>query len=144
MVMLASIAGVPVVGERMKAWPVAWPPASSIPPMNGVSNNLNILFGDKEYESLSTGERLKADIVVQLSLRDMLCETLGFSCNIIVLDELFDGLDEIGCEQVINLLFNNLSDISSTFIITHRRDLPITSDNIITVLKNKDGVSILK
>ena len=107
-------------------------------------NNLNILFGDKEYESLSTGERLKADIVVQLSLRDMLCETLGFSCNIIVLDELFDGLDEIGCEQVINLLFNNLSDISSTFIITHRRDLPITSDNIITVLKNKDGVSILK
>lgn len=104
-------------------------------------NNLNILLGNKEYESLSTGERLKCDIIIQLALRKMLCKYLDFSCNIIVLDELFDGLDTIGCERVINLLFSTLTDIDTTFIITHRADLPITSDSVLRVIKDSNGVS---
>lgn len=108
------------------------------------SNNLNIYLGDRQYESLSTGERLKCDIVIQLSIRKMLCEFLNFSCNIIVLDELFDGLDKLGCERVLSLLFDGLDDITTTFIITHRSDLPITCDDTITVEKDISGVSSIK
>ena len=107
-------------------------------------NDLDILFDNRSYESLSTGERLKCDIIIQLSIRKMLCEYLNFSCNIIVLDELFDGLDKLGCERVIDLLFTELDDISSTFVITHRADLPITCDETIIVEKNNQGISELK
>lgn len=107
-------------------------------------NNLDVKFDTKTYELLSTGERLKCDIIVQLAIREMMCKYLNFSCNIIVLDELFDGLDITGCEKVLNLLFNRLGvDLTSVFIITHRNDLPVmmSCDKTIQVVKNSRGFS---
>ena len=104
-------------------------------------NAVSIKFNGKEYESLSGGEQKKVDIIIQLAIRNMLCNYLNFNCNIIVLDEVFDALDYIGCEKISNLLTNKLDDVSSMYIVTHRKDLPISVDNVITIIKNNLGIS---
>lgn len=104
-------------------------------------NNISIKCNDKEYESLSSGERQKIDVMMQFALRDMLCNYLGFSCNMLVLDEVFDGLDGRGCEKIIDLMSECLSDVSSVFVVTHRQDLAIPSDGTIVVNKDRNGFS---
>lgn len=104
-------------------------------------NNISIKCNDKEYESLSSGERQKIDVMVQFALRDMLCNYLGFSCNMLVLDEVFDGLDSRGCEKIIDLMSECLSDVSSVFVVTHRQDLAMPSDGTIVVNKDRNGFS---
>lgn len=107
-------------------------------------NNITISYNSKEYEALSGGEKQKVDLIIQFSIRDMLCVYTNFSTNIIVLDEIFDNLDEIGCNKVINLISNKLSDISSIFIITHHgSELNIPCDEEIVVVKNEQGVSYI-
>lgn len=104
-------------------------------------NNISIKCNGKEYESLSSGECQKIDVMVQFALRDMLCNYLGFSCNMLVLDEVFDGLDGRGCEKIIDLMSECLSDVSSVFVVTHRQDLAIPSDGTIVVNKDRNGFS---
>ena len=108
-------------------------------------NNISISYNNKEYEMLSGGEKQKVDLIVQFSIRDMLCKYLNFSCNILVLDEIFDALDSIGCENVINMISNRLLELNSIYIISHHADeLDIPADNYITVIKDMNGVSRLK
>lgn len=107
-------------------------------------NSVDISYNDREYEALSGGEKQKADIIIQFALRDMLCSYLNFDCNMLVIDEVFDNLDAVGCKGVINLI-SSLNTISSVFIITHHGDeLSIPYDEELLVTKNKDGVSEVK
>lgn len=107
-------------------------------------NTIDVFFGDIKYENLSGGEKQKVDLIVQFSIRDMMQQRLGFSCSILVLDEIFDNLDRLGCEKIINVISQELTDISSIYIISHHADeLDIPVDNIITVVKNERGISTL-
>ena len=92
--------------------------------------------------TLSGGEKQKADLIIQFSIRDMLVKFLNFSSNILVLDEIFDALDSVGCERVVNLISNKLNDIESVYIISHRVDsLAIPMDNEIIIVKDENGIS---
>lgn len=104
-------------------------------------NNISITYLGKEYESLSGGEKQKVDIIVQFSIRDMLCSLLNFSSNILVLDEVTDNLDSVGCDNIINLISSRLKDVSTIYIISHRKDLNIPYDRELKVEKNEDGIS---
>ena len=105
-------------------------------------NNIEIRYNGKPYGSLSGGERQKVDIIVQLSIRDMLSKFMGYSCNILVLDEIFDNLDSYGCDKVINMFAKKLKDVRSIFIISHHADsLSIPYDKEIVVVKNEMGYS---
>ena len=104
-------------------------------------NNISISFDGKEYESLSGGEQKKLDIIIQLAIRDMLCKLMNFSSNILVCDEIFDALDLIGCQKIIDLVSSHLEDVSSVFIVTHRDNLCIPCDNEITVIKDVNKIS---
>lgn len=104
-------------------------------------NNISISYDGKEYECLSGGEKQKIDLIVQLAIRDMLCKFLNFSSNIIVLDELFDNLDSIGCQKVLDLISKKLNDVESIYIVTHHSDISIPADKEIKIIKGKDKVS---
>ena len=106
-------------------------------------NNIDIKYCGKYMESLSGGEKQKIDLIIQFSIRDMLCQFLDFRSNIIALDEIFDALDSVSCDKVIDLISKKLYDIDSVFIITHHQELGIPADSTITVTKNSDGVSIV-
>lgn len=103
-------------------------------------NNIDISYDNKIYESLSGGEQQKVNLIIQFALRDMLCEYLHFSSNILVVDECFDNLDYTGCQRIIDLI-SSLKDISSIFIITHQSSLNIPYDNSIIVRKDSSGIS---
>jgi DNA repair exonuclease SbcCD ATPase subunit len=106
-------------------------------------NNISITLNGKEYESLSGGERQKVDIIIQFSIRDMLCEYMNFSSNILVLDEITDNLDKLGCQNVLQLINNELKDVESIYIISHRKDLDIPFDRKLIVEKNDKGFSVI-
>lgn len=107
-------------------------------------NNLVILYNNKEYESLSGGERQKIDLIIQFAIRDMLCKNTSFSSNILVLDEIFDNLDDIGCQKVLDLITTELYDTDSIFIITHHsNELSIPYDNTIQIVKDNNGITRL-
>ena len=109
------------------------------------SNNISVKLNNKEYEMLSGGEKQKVDIIVQFALRDMLCNYLGFDCNILVLDEVFDNLDSVGCEKVIQLITNKIDSVNSIYIISHHADeLDIPVDSYLVVEKDSTGVSFVK
>ena len=108
-------------------------------------NNISINYAGKEYEALSGGEKQKIDIIVQFAIRDMLQVYSNFSSNLIVLDEIFDNLDSVGCDKVINLISTKLNDLSSIFIVTHHSaELNIPYDTELVVVKNNDGISSIQ
>lgn len=107
--------------------------------------NLDILFCNKIYENLSGGEKQKVDLILQFAIRDMMCQYLNFSSNILVLDEITDNLDSVGCERILNLISKELSDVESIFIISHHgSELSIPYDNEIVVEKNEEGISKIR
>ena len=98
---------------------------------------------NKPYENLSGGEKQKIDLIIQFSIRDMLSAQLGFTSNILVLDEVFDGLDYQGCTRVIDMIAS-LSDVKNIFVVTHRKDLSIPTDKELIVLKSPAGISEIR
>lgn len=104
-------------------------------------NNIYIAYNGKEYEGLSGGEKQKIDLIVQFSIRDMLSKFLNFSSNILVLDEIFDNLDSLGCDKVVNMIITTMTDIDSVYIITHHSDIDIPVDKEIVIEKDANGVS---
>ena len=104
------------------------------------NNSIDITFNGKDYSSLSGGERQKIDIVLQFAIRDMLCYYTNFSCSILVLDEIFDNLDNEGCQQVVDLI-SKLNDVKTIFLVTHHKDLNIPVDKELFVEKDSKGIS---
>ena len=104
-------------------------------------NNLSISYSDKEYESLSGGEKQKVDLLVQFSIREMLRSILNFSSNILVLDEITDNLDAEGCQKLIDFISTSFGDLEGIYLISHRKDLDIPYDYMINVVKNELGIS---
>lgn len=104
-------------------------------------NNISITFCSKDYENLSGGEKQRMDLITQFAIRDMLSTQVGFSSNILFLDEITDNLDRDSCDKVIDFITNNFKDIESMFIISHHADLDIPVDSEIIVYKDMMGVS---
>ncbi|UXQ88965.1 exonuclease I [Bacillus phage Thurquoise] len=100
---------------------------------------INRAGGDK-YKSNSGGERKRADLAISLALQDLV---LG-STNLIVYDEVFDALDEVGVENVIELLKERVKTIGTVFVITHNQHFSNLFEKRITVVKDKNGISTLK
>ena len=105
-------------------------------------NNIAITYDKKDYEVLSGGEKQKVDVIIQLSIRDMLCKFLNFSSNILVLDEITDSLDITGSQKMFNLISTKLTDVEAVYIVSHHQnDFEIPVDSEITVVKGSDKIS---
>lgn len=105
-------------------------------------NNISIMYDSKDYEVLSGGEKQKIDVIIQLAIRDMLCSFLNFSSNILVLDEITDNLDIVGCQKMFNLISTKLNDVEAVYLISHHRDdFEIPYDDEITIIKGTDRIS---
>ena len=108
--------------------------------INGDSK-LDIILGDKIYEQLSGGEQRKVDIAIIIAQRFLAQQMNSISSNILILDEIFDGCDDTSFGIIMDLLSDEIQDVESTFIISHRDINEIPFDKIITVTKEKDQIS---
>ena len=104
-------------------------------------NNIDIRLGDAYFEDLSGGEGRRVDIILQLAQRDLSRTESGFSCNLLVLDEILDYLDSDGIYSVLNMLEKESSNVDSLLIVTHKDELSVPNDSTITVVKGSDQLS---
>lgn len=104
-------------------------------------SKLDIVLGEKTYEQLSGGEQRKIDIAIIIAQRFLAQQMNSISSNILILDEVFDGLDDVSFSIVLDLLSDEIQDVESTFIISHRDIKEIPFDNVIVVTKNENQIS---
>ncbi len=84
-----------------------------------ISFTITIDSLEYDYQSLSGGEKTRLNLAVLFALRDLVTTNKS---NILVLDETFSFLDLAGCEAVVSLLKNKLSEksgLDSIFIVNH-------------------------
>ena len=105
---------------------------------------LDIRIGDKIYEQLSGGEQSKVNIAIIIAQRFLAQQMSSVSCNVLVADEIFDGLDDVSFNIIMNLIYDEMQDVESTFIISHRDITEIPFDNIMKVVKNEKQLSYLE
>lgn len=93
------------------------------------------------YSSLSSGEQRRLDIAISLTLQDILMRKSNTHSNILIYDELFESLDGVGSESIVELLKSRIPDVSSIFVVTHNDSLKPLFDNTLTVVKDETGIS---
>ena len=99
--------------------------------------------GGTSYKSNSAGEQKRIDLAISFAIQDLIMSKDDISTNIALYDECFDGLDTVGCENVIKLLKDRLNVVGTIFVITHSESLKPLFENVITMVK-EDGVSRLE
>lgn len=101
--------------------------------------NVDIVYGDRTYEQLSNGESRAVDIILQTAFREL----MGIKSNLIVYDEIFDGLDPVASDAVIDLIQGLMGEDDSMFVISHAAHVSIPGAETMTVTKQVDGFSYL-
>jgi DNA repair exonuclease SbcCD ATPase subunit len=92
------------------------------------------------YESLSGGERCRVCLAVNLAISDLACKMSKKTFNILMMDEIFTGLDEHGKNQTMKLLKELEHRFDTIFVIDHTEAFKSMFTNTITVSK-RSGVS---
>lgn len=106
------------------------------------SQKLDIVLGNADYITLSGGERRKVDLATMLAQRDLAAELAGVTCNLLVLDEIMESMDETATQVTLDLLESRSDTVDSMFIISHNNyALPV--DSRITVTKGPNRVSVV-
>ena len=106
--------------------------------------NFNLEITNKNaadtYEGNSGGEKRRIDLGVALGFNDFLASRSGKRFNLLLLDEVFEGVDADGLYYVIKVLEDIARRKSSVFVITHRDELKsYFADEIL--MKRIDGLS---
>lgn len=89
-----------------------------------------------EYKSLSGGERRRLDLVLIVAFQRFLIEVSGVSTNMIVFDEVFDGLDAQGVDSFISCLDALFPESMAIYVVSHNQNLKSRFDSVIRVSKD--------
>jgi DNA repair exonuclease SbcCD ATPase subunit len=113
----------------------------------GKSDKIDLVISNEQgadsYKGLSAGEKRRVDISISLALQDLVMKQSNLAPNLLMYDEVFENLDEVGCENVIELLKKRLDVAGSIIVISHSEHLKPLFNNVITVVK-ENGLSTLK
>ena len=100
-------------------------------------------YASQTYEGNSGGERRRIDLGVALGFNDFLASRSGKRFNLLILDEVFEGVDADGIYYVIKVLEDLSRQKSSVFVITHKDELKgYFPDEVL--MSRKDGLSYVE
>jgi len=97
-------------------------------------------FGASVYGSNSRGERCRIDLAVTLGLMDYFKDNNVFESNLLICDEIFDGLDSRGVELAVEALEE--ANILMCVVMSHNDSLKSFFDHVMVMTK-EHGVSSL-
>lgn len=104
-----------------------------------LSVNLSYMGKDVSYYNTSRGERLRLDIAVTAAFKDLM-KLLGKDCNMLMVDELFDGsLDSGGMYKSFNFVKERANHV---WLISHRDELVARVDKQMKVIKQNGFTTI--
>jgi DNA repair exonuclease SbcCD ATPase subunit len=98
--------------------------------------------GDDDYQGNSNGEKRRIDIAINMALQDLVSSRSNRSLDLVVYDECFEGLDEVGCQSVIELLQEKAETFGSVLVITHNEGLKQMFNKSILVTKDSGKTTI--
>lgn len=90
----------------------------------------------------SGGQMKKMSIATDLALMDLVSAREGDNINLLVLDEVLDGLDDEGCSRVVSLLTKLRKSKDTILVISHEPSMLDSFEKSIHVVK-ENGVSKL-
>jgi DNA repair exonuclease SbcCD ATPase subunit len=99
--------------------------------------------GGGTYKANSEGEKKRIDLAISLAIQDIIMSKSELFTNFILYDEVFDALDRVGCENIIQLLQERLKKVPTIFVITHNETLKTLFSQQIIVEKT-GGVSKIR
>ena len=104
---------------------------------------LNPIYEDFSYESFSEGEKMRIDLAILFTWREVAKIKNSINTNLLILDEVFDSsLDDYGTDYFTRII-KYVIDKSNVFVISHKRDELLDKfDSTITFEKRK-GFSVM-
>lgn len=87
-----------------------------------ISLNVESLVAGDSYQELSSGEKQRIGIALNLAFMNYLSDQIC-GINLCFFDEIFDHLDQSGIDGVINILKDLKHEISNIVVISHNDDL---------------------
>jgi len=92
---------------------------------------------DFSYESFSEGEKMRINLAILFTWREIARMKNSVSCNILLFDEVFDSsLDDFGTDYFTKIIKYVIKD-TNVFVISHKNGLEDKFDKIITFEKVK-------
>lgn len=116
--------------------------AKDVITIDGDDSKLDIKLGDATYESLSGGEKTRVNMCLLLAQKYLASNLGNIDCNVIILDEVLGQCDSEAEMNIIDLIIEELQSVSSIIFIGHK-EIQLPHDDVITVVKDEQGLSRL-
>lgn len=96
---------------------------------------------DFSYMNFSEGEKMRIDLALLLAWREIARLKNSVSCNLLILDEVFDSsLDSVGMDELMKLL-KLISDKANVYVISHKADQLVDKFSTIISFEKKNNFS---
>jgi DNA repair exonuclease SbcCD ATPase subunit len=101
-------------------------------------------FGAGTYYGNSKGEQQRIDIALSLALHDIARTRSNSPIGFTIFDEVFERLDEAGCDSIIRLLHKERNAFGTVFVVSHNPNLTIRFPKSIEFVKQNGITSLVK
>ena len=93
------------------------------------------------YMNFSEGEKMRIDLALLLAWREVARLKNSVSCNLLILDEVFDSsLDSVGMDELMKLL-KTVSDKTNVYVISHKADQLVDKFSTVISFEKKNNFS---
>ena len=104
---------------------------------------LNPIYEDFSYSSFSEGEKMRIDLALLFTWREVAKIKNSINTNLLILDEVFDSsLDEAGTDYFTKIIKFVVKD-SNTFVISHKVDDLLEKFDQTIKFEKKKGFSMM-
>ena len=101
-------------------------------------------FGAGTYYGNSKGEQQRIDIAISLALHDIARTRSNSPIGFTIFDEVFERLDEAGCDSIISLLHKERENFGTLFVVSHNPNLAIRFPKQLEFVKQGGITSLVK
>lgn len=114
---------------------------------DGLRDTLDVIIvgdqGARAYETFSGGERTRINLALRIALARLLAHRRGAESRLLAIDEP-EFLDEAGTAALVDVLRGLQSDFDRVYLISHVPALRDSFDEVISVVKDDSGRSIIE
>lgn len=101
-------------------------------------------YGASTYEGSSRGQRQRIDLAITLALYKISQLRSSKKIKYLALDEIDDGVDDAGIEQIIDIINELSTEVETLFVLSHKSAMKAYFDKVITVVYQGKQSSIEK